>query len=36
MLMDILRARWNYVQETLNKVLAHNLYKSTMCKMMEA
>ena len=29
-LMDILRARtrWNCVQETLNKVLAHNLYKN--------
>ena len=30
MLMDMLRARtkWNCVQETLNKVLAHNLYKN--------
>ena len=37
-LMDILRARtrWNCVQETLNKVLAHNMYKRIRCKLMEA
>ena len=30
MLLDILRARtrWNCVQETLNRVLAHNRYKN--------
>ena len=30
MLLDILRAKtkWNCVQETMNKVSAHNLYKS--------
>jgi len=35
--MDILRARtrWNCVQETLNMVSAHNLYKSIRVEMSE-
>ena len=35
MLLDILRARtrWNCVQETLNRVLAHNTYKNIRAQM---
>ena len=34
-LLDILRARtkWNRVQETLNRVLAHNTYKNIRAQM---
>ena len=37
-LLDILRARtrWNCVQETLNRVLAHNMYKNIRVQMSEA
>ena len=37
-LMDILRARtrWNCVQETLNKVLAHNMYKNIRVQLRRA
>ena len=38
MLLDILRARtrWNCVRETMNKVLAHNMYKNIRVGMKEA